>query len=328
MPSIAGKSSNRGTSLIFVHGRGFKPPQAELARLWSAALAAGLARDRPDALDAFAAATKELFYYGDEIAAVLKGAGRRHDASLDLADLENTLERLVAIEKTKQFRREHYERLPGKTPLKEFLADVGASTLPLVGLADRAIARQVPELGDYWRDKNGSLSGMAERLGDAIARALDRGDDVVLVSHCVGSVIAYDALWSLSSGGLHDGRYADKKVKLWLTLGSPLGDERVKRRLRGASESGAKRYPSNVVNWLNVAAEDDYLCHDRSIADDYRAMLAMRLVSRLEDISIYNMALRYGRSNPHNVLGYLVHPRVARALADGLGVKPPRDEEA
>jgi len=258
----------------------------------------------------------------------LKAAGKHHDAALDLADLENTLARLAAIGKAKQFRREHYERLPGKSPLKEFLADVGASTLPLIGLADRAIARQVPELGDYWRAENGMLSGVVERLGDAIARALDRDHDVVLVAHCIGSVIAYDALWSLSSGALHGGRYADKKVKLFLTLGSPLGDERVKRRLRGADESGAKRYPSNVVNWLNVAAEDDYFCHDRSIADDYRAMLAMRLVSRIEDVSIYNMALRYGRSNPHNVLGYLVHPRVTRALASGLGVQPPRAESA
>ena len=311
---------SRRTALILVHGRGFKPAKADLQRLWIDALAAGLRRDRPDALAAFGRLATELVYYGGESATVLNGAGRQHDPALDLADLENTLVRLTAIEKTKQFRREHYERLPGKTPLKEFLADIGAPALSLVGLADRAIAHYLPELASYWRADRGGLGAAADRVVDALVRAFERDDDVVLVSHCIGSVLAYDALWALSRGAAGDGRYADKKVKLWLTLGSPLGDESVKRHLRGAGEGNARRYPGNVVNWLNIAAEDDFLCHDRAVANDYRAMLALRLASRIEDASIYNMALRYGRSNPHNVLGYLVHPRVARALAEALGV--------
>jgi hypothetical protein len=307
----------QGRALILVHGRGFKPAKADLERLWTSALTVGLRRDRPEAIEAFQKTPREFVYYGEEIRSVLNGAGRRHDPALDLADLENTLSSLSALEKTKQFRREYYERLPGKTSLKEFLADVGAPALALVGLADRAIARHLPELADYWR-ADGALQRAGARLCDALAAAMDRSRDIVLVSHCIGSVIAYDALWTLSRGGFRDGRYADRKVKLWLTLGSPLGDESVKRHLRGADADGDRRYPSNVVNWLNIAAEDDYLCHDRDVANDFRSMLAMRLVSRIEDVSIYNMALRYGRSNPHNALGYLVHPRVARALANWL----------
>ena len=322
MPSTTSESSWR-VSLVLVHGRGFKPPKDDVQRLWIGALTAGLRRDRADAVSVLQNSATELVYFGDEVATVLNRAGRRYDVALDLADLENTLAGLSAVEKTKHFRREHYERLPGKTPLKEFLADIGAPALSLVGLADRAIARHVPELADYWREQAGALAVARERVGAALARAMDRDGDVVLISHCIGSVIAYDALWQLSRGALHGGSYADKKVKLWLTLGSPLGDETVKRHLLGADEDGAGRYPSNVVNWLNVAAEDDYLCHDRSVANDYKAMLSQRLASRIEDAAIYNLALRYGRSNPHNALGYLVHPRVARAIADALGVSPP-----
>jgi hypothetical protein len=76
------------------------------------------------------------------------------------------------------------------------------------------------------------------------------------------------------------------------------------------------------VAWINVAAEDDFVCHDQRIANDYQGMLDARLVSRIEDIRIYNMALRYGRSNPHNVLGYLMHPRVTQFVGRWLGSAP------
>ena len=47
-------------------------------------------------------------------------------------------------------------------------------------------------------------------------------------------------------------------------------------------------------------------------------MLTQRQISSIRDYHIYNMAIRYGRSNPHNVLGYLVHPRVAKIVSDWL----------
>jgi hypothetical protein len=47
-------------------------------------------------------------------------------------------------------------------------------------------------------------------------------------------------------------------------------------------------------------------------------MLSLRLVSSIRDYRIYNLAVRYGRSNPHSSMGYLVHPRVAKIVADWL----------
>jgi hypothetical protein len=73
-----------------------------------------------------------------------------------------------------------------------------------------------------------------------------------------------------------------------------------------------------VLTWRNVSAEDDYLCHDNTLADDYREMLNLRLVSSIRDYHIYNLAVRYGKSNPHSSLGYLIHPRVAKIVADWL----------
>jgi hypothetical protein len=92
----------------------------------------------------------------------------------------------------------------------------------------------------------------------------------------------------------------------------------VKRRLEGAGAEGPAKYPNNILWWTNVAAEDDYVCHDDRLANDYADMLAYRLVSRIEDLRIYNLAVRYGRSNPHNAFGYLTHPKVSRTIAKWL----------
>ena len=79
-----------------------------------------------------------------------------------------------------------------------------------------------------------------------------------------------------------------------------------------------RRYPGNIANWFNIAAEDDYVCHDPTVANDFAPMIGRRGISRLEDIGIFNFARRYGRSNPHHALGYLVHPRTATLLAQWL----------
>lgn len=306
-------------TLILVHGRGFKPEKLQLEALWLRALRAGLLRDAPEATAAFDRCTVRLVHYGDEIHDVLTAHGRSYDPTLDLADLNNTVSTLAALSKTKQFRREHYERLPGKTPLKEFLADIGAPTLSVLGLQQRALDRFMPELVDYWHS-GGTLRAVDARLREVVGEAMQRGDDILLVSHCVGCVVAYNALRALSRAATTQSR--NDKVTLWLTLGAPLGDESVKRRLDGANAEATGRYPANIVSWINVAAEDDYVSHDASLRNDYRTMLDERLISRIEDVRIYNLAIRYGRSNPHCVFGYLIHPRVSRAVARWLGVEP------
>jgi len=80
------------------------------------------------------------------------------------------------------------------------------------------------------------------------------------------------------------------------------------------------KFPVNVISWHNVAAEDDYTCHDNTLADDFKLMLQQRVVSVVHDYRIFNLAVRYGRSNPHSSIGYYIHPRVSKILADWLKV--------
>ena len=69
-----------------------------------------------------------------------------------------------------------------------------------------------------------------------------------------------------------------------------------------------------------MSAEDDYACHDNTLADDFRLMLDQRMVSVVHDYQVYNLAVRYGKSNPHSSLGYYIHPRVAKIIADWMQI--------
>ncbi|MEJ2089976.1 MAG: hypothetical protein P8Y69_16180, partial [Gammaproteobacteria bacterium] len=109
-----------------------------------------------------------------------------------------------------------------------------------------------------------------------------------------------------------------QRVHSWVTLGSPLADDDVRRRLNGQPRS----FPNLLINWFNVAAEDDPVCHDETMANDFKAMLEERHISRIQDFHIYNLTERYGRSDPHAALGYLIHPRTSSLIAEWINSRP------
>ncbi|MDH4256485.1 MAG: hypothetical protein OEX13_18395 [Gammaproteobacteria bacterium] len=305
-------------AILFVHGRSTKPAKAALWRLWLAATRHGIARDHPARLDAFTAARKEFVYYGDVSNAYLRSRGTSYDEARDVAGRKLSLQQLRALP-ADAFTKENYERLPGKNAALELLADVGASTLGALRIAGKLIEAAAPDIHEYWNFDSAFGTDVRFPMIAPLQRAMDRADRILVVSHSLGTLIAYDTLWKFSRAGEYRPRYTDKVVDTWITLGSPLGDETVKRKLKGARAGGKRRFPANVRHWHNVAAEDDYISHDGTLADDYRAMLDAALVDSITDHRIYNLALRDGRSNPHHGLGYLVHPTVARLIADWLG---------
>ena len=308
-------------TLIYVHGHGHKPPAPALEAIWTEALRAGIERDCPDLAPAFDEATRVVAYYGDLNNAQLAGkrTGNDYDAELDIADRRNAIARLRKVPKSKKFNRFAYEQVPGKSALAEFVADIGAPLLGKTKLITPVIDRLMPELTAYW-DRSGEFyRTVSQRVLETLCEAMRRGDRIMVLAHGIGGIVAYDALWLLSQGAGDLGEYRDAKVERFVTLGTPLGNDAVRARLAGADEQPANRHPRNVLNWYNLAAEDDYVCHDKTLADDFRAMLEQRIVSLIEDYRVYNLAVRYGKSNPHSAVGYLIHPRATRLLAEWFG---------
>lgn len=312
------KKEAPGRSLVFVHGRDFKPSGKELLSLIDSALVAGVERDFPEKLATYRGLTKELAYYGDLTNALLIGKGRKYDEQLDVSDRRNAFHLLRQIDKRKKFNVQRYDNLPGKSAVSEFAADIAAPVVSAVGLGASLIGKVAKDLGEYWNAKTDFGARVRERVTATLCAAMDRGDRIMLISHGTGCIVTYDAIWQLSHDPDASVRYADRKIDVWLTLGSPLGDTEVRKKLFGAKEKPANRYPKNVLSWHNVSAEDDYTCHDNTVADDFRPMLKQKLVSSIRDYQIYNLAVRYGKSNPHSSVGYHIHPRVAQIIADWL----------
>jgi hypothetical protein len=296
--------------ILFVHGRGAKPNKEALQSLWIEALTAGIQRDAPDKLAAFQAANIEMVYYADQLTSFAEPG---FDESLDLDNRRQALDELRRRTKARDFRRKHYEQLPGKTPLKEFAMDLSAT----LGMGSVATKKAMPELAHYWQDEGGWASTLQNHLATHLRDMMNTDRNILIISHCMGSVLTWDGLWQLTQDARENGTELNR-ITRWITLGSPLGARSVQTRLSGRKNPITQRYPVVLNAWHNIAAEDDYVCHDKTVADDYKEMLEQRLIGDIRDHTIYNLSVRYGRSNPHSSMGYLIHPRTVELVTDWL----------
>lgn len=307
--------------IFFIHGRSFKPTKTKLRTLWYQALSHGLKRDlTPRQLDQYKRARKTFIHYGDLSNSFLKRIGKTYSERPDIEDRKQTIDYLkayTAVEFHGPKGKHHYNSLAGKDANKELLADIFATPLDFLHLSEALITRVAPDMRAYWDADDALGSEIRWRLTEPLTRALSRNEDILLLSHSLGSLVAYDVLWKFS----HYAEYKhirDKKLNTWITLGSPLGNETVKKNLKGSAAQNNRRFPHNINHWINIAAEDDYISHDQNLLDDFRDMKKSNLIQSITDHRIYNLAIRNGRSNPHNSAGYLIHPRTIGVIAKWL----------
>ncbi len=193
---------------------------------------------------------------------------------------------------------------------------------PLRFAVERIIKNRVPDLWGYLRTRVHG-SPMRARLQQVLIRALLDGDRIVLLTHSLGCMVAYDTLWKLSHMSEYEVvRQASGRVVHWLTMGSPLSSEWVRENLYDANEPEAAKLPRIIErSWTNIAAEDDPISFDATIEDDFAAL---EDEITLEDIHIYNPFVAQPRGeprlvlDPHAELGYLAHPETARIVSTCL----------
>ena len=127
----------------------------------------------------------------------------------------------------------------------------------------------------------------------------------------MGSVIAYESLWQLSRTD-HDALRVDSL----LTMGSPLGQQYIQKRIKGSDAIGAARFPANIRRWINVAAVGDLTALDPTLRNDFGAMLEFGLVACIDDHEAYNWFRYEGELNAHSEYGYLLNPVTANIVVD------------
>ena len=129
--------------------------------------------------------------------------------------------------------------MPGAPPRRRFarwLYHLG-DRLPFLipHIANEKTEVHLRDLRRYVRDDNGIAAHTRRMLKVPLRAAANGGHRVMLIAHSMGSVIAYDTLWELSQSE-RDPAHVD----LLLTMGSPLGQRYIQKRIRGRSSSGAR----------------------------------------------------------------------------------------
>lgn len=327
--------------IILIHGRSIKPAKKPFAAMQKRALLEGLKRyDSAKAAKMRSGAVKfETVYFGDINNDIMCASSSKISAKLTASDpdaggahclphapIEAALNDLLAL---KSFNKPSYQKVLRNNKDNRFLDDAARAISTLAALATlsslnvAAITYATADMGAYLTDHTIG-SDIRDRLQAPLRRALLKGDDICLISHSMGCMVAYDVLWKFSRLSEHRKiQDSGNKVSNWLTLGCPLGEAGVKANLLDAKSYGHRtrtdKHPDKIIGtWHNVAAKDDFICHDATMRGDYRAMLKFGMLDDIRDRKIYNCYAQDGKSNPHKLYGYLANPACAGLVADWI----------
>ena len=232
---------------------------------------------------------------------------REHrDFELDAAAIDRLIEQQDATEE---------DIVEASLPVKRFMrrvyriGDMFPFLIP--HLASERVELHLRDLRRYVRNGNGIGDHTREMLKLPVRAARESGRPLLLIAHSMGSVIAYDALWEMSRDGNDD-----LCLDLLLTMGSPLGQTYLQRRILGHDRAGAERYPTNVRRWVNLAAVGDMTAIDPFLRNDFGEMIDLGLVEAIDDIEIFNHFRLDGELNEHAEYGYLVNKVTAGIVAE------------
>ncbi|MCK5703950.1 MAG: alpha/beta hydrolase, partial [Cyclobacteriaceae bacterium] len=135
-----------------------------------------------------------------------------------------------------------------------------------------------------------------------------KGDDIFLIGHSMGSIIAYDVLTFLAP---------DINIRTFVTMGSPLGFPVVQGKI--ATEWHAKRLvpprlrtpPRVKKHWYNFADLNDKVALIYQLSKNFKAN--WRGI-RPKDFVVHNDYQIENSFNPHKSFGYLRTPEFSKVL--------------
>lgn len=288
--------------ILYIPGLLPKPEAATHREALLRCLLAGVRRVDADA----ATAIESRAQCFDIISWTFDFYGEHRDFSLDAAAVDAVIEQPHALQ------RDIDEATSLRRRAVRWLFTLG-DWMPFLipHIASERMQLHLRDLRRYTLNRNEIAEHTRNMLKIALRAAAEAHRPILLLAHSMGSVIAYEALWQMSHS------HKDKiDVDLLLTMGSPLGQRYIQRRIKGYDEIGMRRYPDNARSWINVTAVGDLTAIDPKLGDDFAEMIELGLVESIHDYEVYNYFRLAGELNVHSEYGYLVNERIAQIITD------------
>lgn len=290
--------------LVFVHGRSqHHKDAAALKNQWITALrrgliAAGLEMPLPDDEIRFP-------YYGDALFDLTAGVPDSQVAQVIVRgnDAEDRLEL--------EMQAAIIEEIRCKMGITEAqVADVVGAEVLEAGVLNKEWVHGILTAIDHHIPYGSGLSialfthdvyhylrnpGARDVIENGVRQAMEPGVPTVVVSHSLGTVIAYNLL-------KREGKQNGWVMPLFVTLGSPLAVSAIRKAV------APNRYPEVVGQWFNALDKRDvvalYPLNDEFFPTD-------RAIENKTDVDNHTQ-------NRHGIDGYLADPRVAAKIYQGL----------
>ncbi|OYQ38042.1 hypothetical protein CHU93_00135 [Sandarakinorhabdus cyanobacteriorum] len=294
--------------LLFIHGIGQQAyDEPRLLAKWSKILT-----DHGFDPAKLAAAQPQMAFYGDLLHQLSKdlvgaqpmSASVSELSGMDAGELEFIQEALAETAEQRGFTSPEIEAAAQRA---QATLDPVVTAIPMsTGLGRFAVGvlRLLDELAPPLRDTALRVlkqayaylkkPGVRPTVDDRVRPKLETGK-LVLVTHSLGSVVAFHLLRELAKDGY------DLKVPLLISMGSPLGVEAVKRYV-----DLPHRVPTNVGRWLNFYDRGDPVSLGKSLAGDYSSGI------------VDNGTINNQTDNAHGIEGYLNQSAIRDAIAAAL----------
>lgn len=289
--------------LVFVHGRAQEHKDAAaLKSEWLTALREGLSRS--GMRDPLSEETIRFPYYGQTLYDLAQEKSPEEVARV-IVKGDN------ADEAQRAFMRAILLEVKDKAGISDAqLAEIAGQEVVQKGVLNwewvqgilKAIDRYVPfgsgasiALATYDVYQYLTNPGIRDEIETGIKQAMQPGVPTVVVSHSLGTVVAYNLL-------RREGKSNRWMVPLFITLGSPLAVTMIKKRL------APNKHPECVDKWFNAMDERDVVALYPLDAKNFPISPS---IQNKQDVQNQT-------ENRHGISGYLNDPEVAKRIYEAL----------
>jgi hypothetical protein len=172
-------------------------------------------------------------------------------------------------------------------------------------LTDKIVEKKFGDLAIYYSNKE-KRNAVRERLAYELRE--HKKDNILLLTHSMGTIISYEVLTFLCP---------EIKIDTLITIGSPLGFPLIRARIATEMEIKNKidmnlKTPENISkSWFNLADINDNVAMGYKLSNDYFAN--SNNVSVI-DYQVHNDYIANGERNYHKSFGYLRTPELTNIV--------------